>query len=48
MFHERTGKVIDDLIIAIANDTGTPQVFKEKRADYLVELHKYLDKYHNK
>jgi genome maintenance exonuclease 1 len=48
MFHERTGKVIDDLVIAIANDTGTPQVFKEKRADYLAELHKYLDRYHNK
>ena len=48
MFHERTGRVIDDLVIAIANDTGIPQVFKEKRVDYLAELNKYLDKYHKR
>ena len=47
MFHERTGRVIDDLVIAIANDDGTPQVFEEKRQDYLADLQVYLDKHHN-
>ena len=48
MFHERTGRLVDDLVIAIANDTGIPQVFTEKRVDYLDELNKYLDKYHKR
>ena len=46
MFHERTGRIIDDLIIVIANDEGIPQVFNEKRKDYLEELQLYLDKHH--
>ena len=46
MFHARTGRIIDDLIIVIANDEGIPQVFNEKRKDYLEELQLYLDKHH--
>ena len=46
MFHERTGRIIDNLVIAIANDDGTPQVFEESRKDYLNSLQFYLDKYH--
>ena len=46
MFHERTGRIIDDLVIVIANDEGIPQVFNEKRKDYLEELQLYLDKHH--
>ena len=46
MFYERTGRVIDDLVIAIANDEGLPQIFQEKRQDYLADLQFYLDKHH--
>lgn len=46
MFYERTGLVIDDLVIAIANDEGLPQIFQEKRQDYLADLQFYLDKHH--
>jgi genome maintenance exonuclease 1 len=47
MFQERTGREVNNLVIAIANDGNTPQIFIEKRVDYLAELNKYLDRYHN-
>jgi genome maintenance exonuclease 1 len=48
MFEERTGKPINQIVIAIANDDLIPQIFIEDKRHYLAELHKYLDKYHNK
>ena len=47
MFGERTGIEIDQIVIAIAVENETPQVFIENKKDYLVELNKYVDRYHN-
>jgi genome maintenance exonuclease 1 len=46
MFEERTGKRIDNLVIVIANDDLSPQIFVEKRQDYLNELNRYINDYH--
>jgi len=48
MFGERTGVSINQIVIAIAVENQQPQIFIEDKKDYLAELHKYLDKYHNK
>ena len=48
MFGERTGISINQIVIAIAVENQQPQIFIEDKKDYLAELHKYLDKYHNK
>jgi hypothetical protein len=46
MFEERTGKQINNLVIVIANDDLLPQIFVEKRQDYLKELNRYITEYH--
>lgn len=48
MFGERTGIEINQIVIAIAVENEQPQVFIEEKKQYLVELNKYLDRYHNK
>jgi genome maintenance exonuclease 1 len=48
MFGERTGLEINQIVIAIAVENEQPQVFIEDKKQYLVELNKYLDRYHNK
>jgi len=48
MFGERTGISINQIVIAIAVENQQPQIFIEDKRHYLAELHKYLDKYHNK
>ena len=48
MFGERTGIEINQIVIAIAVEDENPQVFIEDKKDYLVELNKYIDRYHNK
>ena len=48
MFGERTGISINQIVIAIAVENQQPQIFIEDKKHYLAELHKYLDKYHNK
>jgi len=47
MFGERTGLEIDQIVIAIAVENEKPQLFIENKKQYLVELNKYLDRYHN-
>jgi len=46
MFEERTGRQINNLVIVIANDNLLPQIFIEKRQDYLKELNRYITEYH--
>jgi hypothetical protein len=48
MFGERTGIEINQIVIAIAVENESPQVFIEDKKDYLAELNKYVDRYHNK
>ena len=48
MFEERTGISINQIVIAIAVENQSPQIFTEDKKDYLVELNKYVDRYHNK
>ena len=45
MFEERTGKPIEQVVIAIANDNMNPQIFVEKKADYLLPLQEYILSY---
>ena len=47
MFGERTGLTINQIVIAIAVENETPQIFIEDKKDYLAELNKYVDRYHN-
>lgn len=47
MFGERTGIEVNQIVIAIAVENETPQIFIEDKKDYLVELNKYVDRYHN-
>lgn len=48
MFGEITGRPINKIVVAIANEEQMPQVFVEDKSLYLPELHKYVDKYWNK
>ena len=45
MFGEITGKPINKIVIAIANEEQLPQVFVRDKEPYLPELQKYVDKY---
>lgn len=45
MFEERTGRAIEQVVIAIANDNMNPQIFVEKKADYLLPLQEYILSY---
>jgi genome maintenance exonuclease 1 len=45
MFEERTGRPIEQVVIAIANDNMSPQIFVERKADYLLPLREYILKY---
>lgn len=47
MFGERTGIEVNQIVIAIAVENETPQIFIEDKKDYLAELNKYVDRYHN-
>jgi genome maintenance exonuclease 1 len=47
MFEERTGKSIEQVVIAIANDNMNPQIFVEKKADYLLPLNEYILRYNS-
>ena len=47
MFEERTGMPIEQLVIAIAVEGETlPQIFIEKKQDYLTMTNRYIGKYH--
>jgi len=45
MFEERTGRAIEQVVIAIANDNMNPQIFVEKKTDYLLPLQEYILSY---
>lgn len=47
MFAERTGLPIEQIVIAIAVENEQPQIFIENKKDYLIELNKYVDRFHN-
>jgi len=47
MFGERTGIIIDQVVIAIAVGNEKPQIFIEDKKNYLLPLHEYIS-YYNK
>jgi len=47
MFEERTGKPINQIVIAIAVENEGTQLFVETKENYLTNLQKYIDNYHN-
>jgi ATP-dependent exoDNAse (exonuclease V) beta subunit len=48
MFGEITGRDINQIVIALANDTPTPQIIIEEKTKYLSSLNNYLERYHSK
>ena len=48
MFEERTGKPINQIVVAIAvEDSNVPSIFIENKADYLLPLNQYILKYND-
>lgn len=45
MFTEITGRPIDQIVVAIANEEGKPQIFKREKSKYVAELQRYVGKY---
>lgn len=45
MFGEITNRPINKIVIAIANEEQLPQVFVKDKAEYLPDLHQYINKY---
>ncbi len=45
MFAERTGMWIDDIVVLIATEEGSAQVFERQIHDYRQPLMEYIDKY---
>jgi genome maintenance exonuclease 1 len=45
MFEERTGKEIRQIVVAIANEEGKPQIFIKQKDKYLEELQSYLERF---
>lgn len=48
MFEELTGLEIKQIVVAIAVEGGTPQIFKKTKFDYLTPLNEYIGNYWNK
>ena len=46
MFGEITGKPIDQLVVAIAVEEASPQIFVRSKAPYIRQLEQYINKYH--
>jgi len=46
MFEERTGKPIDQIVVAIAVANGNPQIFVKEKQDYLRGLNYFIDEYY--
>jgi hypothetical protein len=47
MFEERTKLPIRQIVVAIANDEGEPQVFVRQKDKYLDPLSQYIERYWN-
>jgi genome maintenance exonuclease 1 len=45
MFEERTGQKIEQIVVAIANEEGKPQIFVRQKSKYLEELQSYIERY---
>jgi len=45
MFEERTGVPIDQIVVAIANEEGTPQIFVKQKEQYVPQLNSYIERY---
>lgn len=45
MFEERTGIPVEQIVVAIANEEGTPQIFVREKSKYLEELQSYIERY---
>ena len=45
MFEDRTGIPINQLVVAIANEEGTPQIFIKEKHKYITELVTSIGKY---
>ena len=45
MFEELTGKAIDTIVVAIAVQSESPQLFVEKKTKYLLPLNEYNERY---
>jgi len=45
MFEERTGLPIEQIVVAIANEEGTPQIFIREKYKYIGELNRYIENY---
>lgn len=47
MFEERTGKPINQIVVAIAVATGDTQIFVKQKEDYLRPLNYFIDEYYD-
>ena len=45
MFEDRTGMPINQLVVAIANEEGTPQIFVKEKHKYVTDLEKSIGNY---
>jgi len=45
MFEERTGLPIEQIVVAIANEEGTPQIFIREKCNYVPKLNEYIGNY---
>ena len=45
MFEDRTGLPIEQIVVAIANEEGTPQIFIREKSQYVGELNRYIENY---
>jgi len=45
MFEERTNIPIEQIVVAIANEEGTPQIFIREKSKYMEELQSYIERY---
>jgi len=47
MFEERTGLPIEQIVVAIANEEGKPQIFIREKCNYVSKLNEYIGNYWN-
>ena len=45
MFEEVTGMPIDQIVVAIANEEGKPQIFVREKSKYVTKLNQYVGKF---
>ena len=47
MFEERTKLPVEKIVVLIANEEGTPQVFVRDKSKYIASLEERIEKYWN-